>query len=185
MVELIRRIIPQLIVGENVYKLRKMDSLVHAFYEIAGTSGAFFSLYLILNMGSVFANCFVPPCWILAGLVWYKIELDQKNGEAKEENPESKQKKDGLCISLLLIFKGFFISIYKGAQIVFSSRKFIWLILGYSVPLVMHRYLESQLSPAFAKHILKNTAYSQVMVGGSNFGELIGATFVVIFNINS
>jgi hypothetical protein len=37
MVELIRRIIPRDIVGGDVQKLRRMDALVHIFYEIAGT----------------------------------------------------------------------------------------------------------------------------------------------------
>ena len=41
MVELIRRVIPRDIVGGNVQKLRRMDSIVHIFYEIAGTAGAF------------------------------------------------------------------------------------------------------------------------------------------------
>jgi len=37
------------------------------------------------------------------------------------------------------------------------------------------------LSPAFAKRILNEGAYSQIMVGGSNFGELLGALFVLFF----
>lgn len=80
-----------------------------------------------------------------------------------------------------VVFKGFFISVYKGGKIIFSSRRFIWLIPGYTLPLVLHRYLESQLCPAYAKTILKQTAYSQIMVGGSNFGELLGALFVFLF----
>lgn len=34
MVELIRRIIPRDITGGNEFKLRRMDSLVHIFYEV-------------------------------------------------------------------------------------------------------------------------------------------------------
>ena len=152
-----------------------MDSIVHAFYEVAGTSGAFFSAFLILRMGSVYANFFVTPIWITAGLFWAKIEL-AKTIAAPEEG-----EKKGACKSLLELFKGFFVSIYDGAIIIFHDRKFLWLIGGYTIPLVLHRYLESQLAPAFAKHVLKQTAYSQIMVGGSNFGELIGAVFVVIY----
>lgn len=37
------------------------------------------------------------------------------------------------------------------------------------------------MSPAFAKRVLKEGAYSQIMVGGSNFGELLGALFVLFF----
>jgi hypothetical protein len=177
MVELIRRVIPQAICANEEIKLRKMDSIVHAFYEVAGTSGAFFSAFLILRMGSVYANFFVTPLWITAGIFWTKIEL------SKYINEIEKGKKIEGCRSFFEIFKGFFVSIYDGALIIFHDRKFVWLLGGYTIPLVLHRYLESQLAPAFAKHVLKQTAYSQIMVGGSNFGELIGAVFVVIIII--
>jgi hypothetical protein len=178
MVELIRRIIPQSICGGENIKLRKMDSLVHAFYEVAGTSGAFFSAFLILNMGSIYANFYVPPTWILAGIAWSLIKLPDP--KAKVKNTEQNKKKElGFLKSVGFLFKGFFISIYRGAVIIFHDRKFLWLIGGYSIPLILHRYLESQLAPAFSKHVLKQTAYSQIMVGGSNFGELTGAVFVV------
>ena len=179
MVELIRRIIPQSICGGNDFKLRKMDSLVHAFYETTGTAGAFFSVFLILNMGSVFANFYVPVVWILSAIVWDKIVLEEQKSKESAENQKDESKQEGLLAAIFHIFKGFFISIYHGGRIIFSNRMFFWLILGYAVPLVMHRYLESQLAPAFSKHILKNTPYSQIMVGGSNFGELTGALFVV------
>lgn len=56
MVELIRRVIPRDIVGGNVQKLRRMDSLVHIFYEIAGTGGAFCTaLGLIPYFGNNFS----------------------------------------------------------------------------------------------------------------------------------
>lgn len=179
MVELIRRIIPQAICGGDQFKLRKMDSLVHAFYEIAGTAGAFFSAFLILNMGSVFSNFYVPPSWVIAGIAWSLIKLPDPRASIKKKE-ENMKKEMGFLKSVGFLFKGFFISIYHGAEIIFHDRKFIWLIFGYAVPLVIHRYLESQLAPAFSKHILKQTAYAQIMVGGSNFGELTGATFVVI-----
>ncbi len=155
-----------------------MDSLVHTFYEIAGTSGAFFSAFLILNMGSIYANFYVPPTWIVAGIAWGFIKLPDPRAKAKK-GEENKKKEIGLLKSVGFLFKGFFISIYHGAEIIFHDRKFIWLIGGYAIPLVLHRYLESQLAPAFSKHILKQTAYSQIMVGGSNLGEMVGAIFVV------
>jgi hypothetical protein len=40
MVELMRRVIPADIVGGDVIKLKRMDSMVHVFYEVAGTIGA-------------------------------------------------------------------------------------------------------------------------------------------------
>ncbi|CAF1530392.1 unnamed protein product [Adineta ricciae] len=41
MVELIRRVIPRDIVGGDPEKLQRMDALVHIFYEVSGTAGAF------------------------------------------------------------------------------------------------------------------------------------------------
>lgn len=185
MVELIRRIIPQKICGGNEIKLRKMDSLVHAFYEIAGTGGAFFSVFTLLKMGSVYANCYVPPLWILAGWAWVSINLSKpEEKQSTQISEKSSEEKCGLLMFILKLFKNFLISSYHGALIIFSDRKFVWLIFGYSIPLVMHRYLESQLAPAFSKHILKNTPYSQIMVGGSNFGEMVGAIFVVFKNFH-
>jgi len=57
------------------------------------------------------------------------------------------------------------ISILFGqSQILFTHRKFIWLCSCYSLTLYAHRYLE-------------NSAWSQIIVGGSNFDELLGAIF--------
>lgn len=182
MVELIRRIIPQSICGDSDFKLRKMDSLVHAFHEVIGTVGALFSVFLILIMGSIFANCYVPLIWILSAIVWKKMLLDKPKLSPENERYEPKQ--ECLLVAIFHFFQGFFISIYHGGRIIFSNNRFLWLILGYAFPLVMHRYLESQLAPAFSKHILKITPYSQIMVGGINLGELTGAVFVVRLHFN-
>ncbi|KAG0044422.1 hypothetical protein BGZ83_010351 [Gryganskiella cystojenkinii] len=179
MVELIRRVIPRDIVGGDVIKLKRMDAIVHIFYEIAGTAGAFFATFLVLNLGSALAPAMSPFLFVFAAVAWSFIGLlgaDEDNKKALtslEETTTLQQIGHG--------FKHFSMSLYKGGQIVFSDRKFIWLIPGYSIPLFTHRYLESALSPAFAKRILKQPAYAQIMVGGSNFGELLGALFVLFF----
>jgi hypothetical protein len=46
----------------------------------------------------------------------------------------------------------------------------------------MHRFLESSLAPAFAKRVLGISAWSQIIVGGSNFGELLGAVAVLVLS---
>ncbi|KAF9156553.1 hypothetical protein DFQ26_009306 [Actinomortierella ambigua] len=179
MVELIRRVIPRDIVGGDVVKLKRMDGLVHVFYEIAGTSGAFFATFLVLNLGNALAPSITPFLFIIAAITWRFIGLldadvqNRKNLAHLDEAPVLSQIGHG--------FVHFAQSLFIGGKIVMSSRKFIWLIPGYSIPLFTHRYLESQLSPAFAKSILKEGAYSQIMVGGSNFGELLGALFVLMF----
>lgn len=72
-------------------------------------------------------------------------------------------------------------SIWVGARILFSSRKFIWLVPGYSVALYAHRYLENGIAPQVARRYLGESAWAQIMVGGSNLGELLGALSVFLF----
>ncbi|KAG0378715.1 hypothetical protein BGX24_003001 [Mortierella sp. AD032] len=179
MVELIRRVIPRDIVGGDVIKLKRMDATVHVFYEIAGTSGAFFSTFLVLRLGVAIAPAMTPFLFVLAAIAWSFIGLMQTDHDNRL-NLESLDEKS-LIVQIGHGFAHFGESIYRGAQIIFTSRRFIWLIPGYSIPLFTHRYLESALSPAFAKNVLKEGAYSQIMVGGSNFGELLGALFVLFF----
>lgn len=42
------------------------------------------------------------------------------------------------------------------------------------------RYLENGVAPIVAKRILNVSTYSQIIVGGSNFGELLGAVTVFL-----
>lgn len=74
----------------------------------------------------------------------------------------------------------FFLSIYRGAKLVFSRRKLIWLWGGYAVALYAHRYLENGIAPALGKNVFKVSAYSQIFVGMSNLGELLGALCVFL-----
>jgi hypothetical protein len=179
MVELIRRVIPRDIVGGNVQKLRRMDALVHIFYEVAGTAGAFCTaLGLIPALGNNMSFIITPICFTLAAITWYFVS-----------NLNFKRPNEGLAavdrpsyfMSVLNGFILFFKSVWTGAVIIFSSRKFIWLVPGYSVALYAHRYLENGIAPVIARRYLGNSAWSQIMVGGSNFGELLGAGFVFLF----
>lgn len=52
------------------------------------------------------------------------------------------------------------------------------LTVRSTLALYLHRFLESNLAPAFAKRVLNVSAWSQIIVGGSNFGELLGALSV-------
>ena len=84
-------------------------------------------------------------------------------------------------MSVVQGFMLFGTSIFTGAKIIFTSRKTVWLLPGYSIALFGHRYLENGIAPIIAKRYLGNSAWSQIMVGGSNFGELLGALFVFLF----
>jgi hypothetical protein len=39
-------------------------------------------------------------------------------------------------------------------------------------------YLENNIANIFAKSVLKDSSFQQIIVGGSNFGELLGALTV-------
>lgn len=124
MVELIRRVIPRDIVGGDVNKLRRMDAVVHIFYEVAGTSGAFATTYLVLKFGNNYSFFITPVFFTLACVAWsfittleFKVDLEQEDSN--------------YFVQLLQGCKYFVISIWVGAKIVFSHRKFMWLPFGY------------------------------------------------------
>ncbi|KAK9357180.1 hypothetical protein V1504DRAFT_482263 [Lipomyces starkeyi] len=178
MVELIRRVIPRDIVGGNVQKLRRMDALVHIFYEVAGTAGAFCTaLALIPRLGNNFSFIITPIFFTCAAAVWFCIS---KLG-FKAHKPEVLGHQPTYVKAVLGGFWLFFESIWTGMKIIFRSRRFIWLLPGYSIALYAHRYLENGIAPAIARRYFGNAAWSQIMVGGSNFGELLGAGFVFLF----
>lgn len=82
---------------------------------------------------------------------------------------------------LLIGCRTFGRSFYKGAAICCTNRKFVWVPCAYSLALYGHRYLENGLAPAIAKRVMNDSSYSQIMVTGSNAGELTGAAFVLFF----
>ncbi|KAJ9145207.1 Major facilitator superfamily domain general substrate transporter protein [Coniochaeta hoffmannii] len=178
MVELIRRIIPRDIVGGNVEKLRCMDALVHMFYEVAGTAGSFCTaLALIPQFGNNFSFIITPILFTCGSLVWFTIsEVDKRPSK-----PDAPEKQSGYFLALASAFFLFGESVWTGAKIIFSSRKYVWLLPGYTFALYGHRYLESSAAPIIARRYLGNSAWYQIMVAGSNFGELLGALFVFLF----
>ncbi|TPX54324.1 hypothetical protein PhCBS80983_g05963 [Powellomyces hirtus] len=179
MVELIRRIIPADIVGGNVLKLKRMDSIVHIVYEIGGTSGAFFATFMALRMGKAFAPIATPIAFAIAAALWSRITIPKTAANAGMSTMRDGNR--NVVVAVGSAFAAFGASILEGGRIIFTHRRFSWLILGYSLPLVLHRYLENGLAANYAKLVLKESAYGSIMVGGSNFGELLGAVFVFLF----
>ncbi|PPQ82284.1 hypothetical protein CVT25_008434 [Psilocybe cyanescens] len=191
MVELIRRVIPADIVGGDVSKLRRMDAVVHIFYEVAGTSGAFSSSSAITRFGNNYSFFMTPVFFASAGAIWIFIStLNFKSSKVIQEELEQSglaevDKKRSSSNYLVQVGYGavaFGESIYVGSKIVFLNRRFIWLLPSYAIALYMHRFLEGSLAPAFAKRVLGTSAWSQIIVGGSNFGELLGAFAVLILS---
>ncbi|PGH21319.1 hypothetical protein AJ80_03370 [Polytolypa hystricis UAMH7299] len=178
MVELIRRVIPRDIVGGNVQKLRRMDALVHIFYEIAGTSGSFCTaLALIPRLGNNYSFIITPVFFAAAAGAWFCIS----NLDFKPESTELLTEQPTFIRAVLASFYLFFEGVWTGAKLIFTKRRFVWLLPGYAIALYAHRYLENGIAPAIARRYLGNSAWSQVIVGGSNLGELFGALFVFLF----
>ncbi|KAH8827873.1 major facilitator superfamily domain-containing protein [Flagelloscypha sp. PMI_526] len=179
-VELIRRVIPRDIVGGDPSKLRRMDATVHILYEVAGTIGAFSSVTMIGKFGYNYSFFLSPVFFCFAGLVWRFV--DDHNNRTPEELAavEAERENRSYLASVASGFKSFGISTYYGAFLVITHRKYVWLISGYALALYGHRYLENGLAPIFAKNILGVSSWSQIIVGGSNFGELLGALSVLL-----
>jgi hypothetical protein len=190
MVELIRRVIPADIVGGDVGKLRRMDATVHIFYEIAGTSGAFSSSSAISRFGNNYSFFLTPVFFAVAGIIWLFIStLNFKSAKAIREELEAAglaevegKHSNNYFVQIGLGAVGFAESIWVGSKLVLTNRRFIWLLPSYAIALYMHRFLESSLAPAFAKRVLGISAWSQIIVGGSNFGELLGAVAVLVLS---
>ena len=176
-IELIRRVIPQKIVGGNEFKLKKLDSLVHVYFEIAGTTGAFFATYVCLTMGKAYAPVITPILYVFAAFCFSQIVMP-KVSDIFESGTFM-----AIMTTMKSAFVGFGESVYRGGKLVCFDRRFIWLIWGYSLPLVMHRYIEGGVASVYSKLVLNESAYGSYINGGSNFGELLGALFV-FFNLN-
>jgi hypothetical protein len=177
MVELIRRVIPGEIVGSDEEKLQRMDALVHTFYEISGVAGAFTTgLVLIPRLGNNYAFLITPILFSLSAIVWFFINTLESERDIPEENKNSKR---NYFKSLIKGFYLFIQSVYLGGKLIFGNRKYIWLFPCYSLTLYVHRYIENGIAPQIAKRYLKNSEWSQIIIGGSNFGEFCGALCVV------
>lgn len=156
-----------------------MDALVHIFYEISGTAGAFCTaLALIPHFGNNFSFIITPIFFAAASILWFFIEEANLPRDANAFVLESEPTYVKAVVGGFYLF---FESVWTGAKIIFTHRKFVWLLPGYAVALYGHRYLENAIAPAVARRYLGNSAWSQIMVGGSNFGELLGALFVFMF----
>ena len=185
MVESIRRVIPANIAGDSIIKLRKMDALVHVFYEIAGVSGALITaLVLIPRLGNNYAFLVTPILFFFSGLIWLFIRSvpNKTNDSNNDLAVDFKRPRTHYFRGILRTLFSFIQSLFIGAKIVFTNRKFLWLFGAYPLALYAHRYIENSIAPQVARRYLYHADWSQILVGGSNFGELLGALFVFFFS---
>ena len=134
-VEIVRRIIPQQIVGGNELKLKKLDSLVHIYYEVAGTCGAFFAAYTSLILGKAYAPIITPILYVFAGILFYNIVPPKSKEDLVLATGTAKELTVLFFKSLWYATYGFGESVYQGALIIFLESKYQWLIWGYTIPL--------------------------------------------------
>lgn len=144
MVELIRRVLPADVVGSNVNKLRRMDATVHVLYEVAGTSGAFASSAAISRFGNNYSFLFTPIFFTFAALFWSRVGALRKPLTENPDEPglaavENDGKKRNYFAAVGVGAWLFVKSIYTGAWIVLSNRRFVWLFPGYAIALYLHR----------------------------------------------
>ena len=137
------------------------------FYEITGTAGAFSCSVLIKVLGNNYAFIATPACYFAAGVVWLFVDSEFSERDTTQLTAESEESKlegeHGISCggyisgwvtiwlgSLIHIanqsidsaihgFKSFGRAVWYGAWVVFSTRKFIWLVPAYSFALFGHR----------------------------------------------
>ena len=139
---------------------------------------------MCLILGKAYAPVISPPLFMLAAAFFYFII--PPNGMLLAVSSVATTSGGTLSEfgkSIWVAFYGFGESVYQGGRIIFLETRFTWLIFGYTIPLVMHRYIESGVASVYAKLVLGESAYASFIVSGSNFGELAGAAFV-LFNLN-
>jgi len=129
--------------GGNVQKLRRMDALVHICYEISGTAGSFCTaLVLIPRFGNNMSFIITPFFFAAASVVWFFIRdfgFSRVKPEVDEATEISYMKS---VIQNMLLF---LYSVWTGAKILFSTRKFVWLLPGYALALYGHRFVSTIL----------------------------------------
>lgn len=183
-VESIHRVIPRDIVGHHVKKLERFDALVHIFYATSGAIGAFVTgLVLIPKLGNNQAFLITPILFTAAGIIWSLMRAMKKKRVKRHKTIDTNEKPPKPSTVKIVLRKliGFGESIYLGGKIIFTNRKYAWLFTCYTLTLYAHRYLEDGIAPQVARRYLGNSAWSEIIIGGSNFGELLGSFFILSF----
>ncbi|KAF0974876.1 hypothetical protein FDP41_006350 [Naegleria fowleri] len=184
-IEVVRKVIPASILGNSESStLKRLNASIHIIYEVAGTIGAFLSSVFIEKLGSIYALCHIPLFFTLGAVFLFFIsskcdtQEQSENDDSVSENHfdlSPQRERFAILRRVGIAVKNYFKSMFIGAKIVLANRYYIWLIPCFVLPQTLHRLIENIFLPAYAKMILKKGSYSGIMLGGSNFGELLGA----------
>ncbi|KAK0484235.1 hypothetical protein EDD18DRAFT_1112033 [Armillaria luteobubalina] len=180
MVELIRRIIPCDIVGGDVGKLRRMDATVHVFYEVTSTAAAFVSPAAISRFGNNYSFFLSPVFFALAGVVWFYVSV-------LNHSPYDEQEVYGLDeVDRPKRSKNYLIQVGRGIA-GFGESIWVGTMMGWFLDSKLSVYIPD--SGGFFRTLLllplRNVLWELapgVIVGGSDFGELLGALTVFLLS---
>jgi hypothetical protein len=138
------------------------------------------ALVSIPRFGNNYAFIVTPTFFTVTGTIWLFIRSNPTKETEVESDPSSAVKKPkGYYLRTVTRALFFFLqSIGSGAKIVFTSRKFLRLFGTYPLAIYAHRYVEKSITSPVARRYLNNSPWSQILTGGSNLGELLGALFV-------
>ena len=171
-----RQVIPPLLVGSEGKRLKVFNSKVHVAYEIAGVTGALLTGVLISSFGLVPALILHPPAYLLAAWAFSRIRLHENS--VLMQQLQTAPERAGALASLKRAWadlKAGFVAV-KGSKVVF------WASVALVLPLVLHRLLEGLLIPIAAKSLLGMPSVAAWIIAASNFGELLGAFFLMKAN---
>ncbi|MBI5595338.1 MAG: MFS transporter [Elusimicrobia bacterium] len=169
-----RQVIPPLLVGSEGKRLKVFNSKVHVAYEVAGVAGALLTGVLISAFGLVPALILHPPAYLLAAWAFSRLKLAD-NPAAAAAAPAG---------NLLESVKRAWADLKAGFVAVKGSKVVFWAAVALVLPLVLHRLLEGLLVPIAAKTLLGAPSVAAWIIAASNFGELMGAFFLMKANMS-
>ena len=172
-----RNTLPARIFGQDEAVLGRFNAKTHVVYEVAGTVAPLLVGLLIAQFGTIAGLFMLPPAFLLAAGVFYRIKADAPAAASQDPAAQPVGFKD--------FVKRTAAEIKEGARIMLGSHENRWLAFMLLGPMVVHRVFEQIMVPVFTKGVLGNPALSTWIVSGSNFGELLGAILLLRVLMNT
>ena len=175
-----RDCIPARILGRDHGLLGRFNATTHIVYEIAGTIAPLLVGLLIHQFGLTAALFIHPPAYLLAALVFGRMELGRiRSGGTGANASSDAQPAPAPAGGFKGLIKRTAGDIKAGAKFIFGSQEFRWLGFMLLGPMVVHRVVEQIVMPVFVKTVLGSAEKAAWIVSGSNFGEFLGALLLL------
>jgi hypothetical protein len=121
---------------------------VHISDNLAGIVGAFSSSAAILRFGNNSSVLFCVPLLAIAAICWLfissKKDMESKVYSNKHDNYFKVRIYDVLVTDDEVLITGtrlFGLSVWNGGKLIFTKRRFIWLLGTYTLALYAHQYV--------------------------------------------